>query len=390
MIVKGLKRHKMKICAIICEYNPFHNGHLYQLREAKRLSGADAVLCIMSGNFVQRGEAAIMDKYMRAKHAVQAGADIVIELPTVFATSNAELFAQGAVHILSSIPDVSSLCFGCENADKNAFITAAKQLNNEPKNISLKIKENIAIGMSYAKARAIAWENHINCTLLSSPNNILGIEYTKALLATKSHIEILPIARIGAGYHDASLTENYSSATAIRTAIENTTEIENQTPDFVKKDLPKVLNKSLEIIEKYALICRSKEEIASVCDCTEGLENALKKAAKSDAPLIESLTSSRYTASRIRRIALQNLLQIDENFIRQCLSASLYFRILAIKKERLDILSALSQAKFPTILRAHDEDHLDGIGKKCYEKDIFAEEIYSLLYPVTKKKHILI
>ena len=107
----------MKICAIICEYNPFHNGHLYQLREAKRLSEADVVLCIMSGNFVQRGEAAILDKFTRAKHAVWAGADAVIELPSVFATSNAELFAKGAIHILSSIPEVSTLCFGCENAD---------------------------------------------------------------------------------------------------------------------------------------------------------------------------------------------------------------------------------------------------------------------------------
>ena len=111
-----MKRIKMKICAIICEYNPFHNGHLYQLKQAKALSNADFLLCIMSGNFVQRGEAAIMEKHMRAKHAVMAGADAVIELPTPFATSNAELFAKGAIHILSSIPNVSTLCFGAEKA----------------------------------------------------------------------------------------------------------------------------------------------------------------------------------------------------------------------------------------------------------------------------------
>ena len=165
----------MKICAIICEYNPFHNGHLYQLREAKRISGADALLCIMSGNFVQRGEAAIMDKFTRAKHAVQAGADVVIELPTLFATSNAELFAKGAIHLLSSIPDVSILCFGCENSNKETLIQTAEKLNNEPKDVSKKIKEYVGNGLSYAKARAKAWDGQIPLELLTSPNNILGI-----------------------------------------------------------------------------------------------------------------------------------------------------------------------------------------------------------------------
>ncbi len=370
----------MKICAIICEYNPFHNGHLYQLREAKRLSGADAILCIMSGNFVQRGEAAIMNKYTRAKHAIQAGADIVIELPTVFATSNAELFAKGAIHILSSIPSVTTLCFGCENADKLAFLKTAELLNNEPIEVSLKLKENISKGMSYAKARALAWENRIDSSLLTSPNNILGIEYTKALLSSHANIEILPIPRIGADYHDSSIQESYSSATAIRNAIENSTDIKNQIPDFVKEDLPKTLNKTLEIIEKYAILIQKKEELANVCDCSEGLENALKKAALSETPLVNNLTSSRYTASRIRRIALQNLLQIHENFIKDCLNAPLYLHILAIRKERQDVLSALSSSIFPTLLRAHDENRLESIGKACYKKDIFSENVYTLLY----------
>jgi len=116
----------MKICAVICEYNPFHNGHAYQLSEAKKRSQADAVLCIMSGNFVQRGESAIVDKFTRAKHAVLGGADAVIELPTIFATSNAELFAKGAISILSSIPDVTTLCFGAETASTEAFLQTAK------------------------------------------------------------------------------------------------------------------------------------------------------------------------------------------------------------------------------------------------------------------------
>ena len=380
----------MKICAIICEYNPFHNGHLYQLREAKRLSGADALLCIMSGNFVQRGEAAIMDKYTRAKHAVLAGADVVIELPTIFATSNAELFAKGAISILSTIPNVDTLCFGAENANKTAFYLAARYLNDEPEEVSQKIKEAVATGVSYAKARAQAWAGFIPLDLLSSPNNILGLEYTRALLAGNSSIQILPIERIGSGYNDDALQENYSSASAIRSAIKDGNKFANNLPDFVTRDLPKILESRLDTLEKYALISRSTQEIASVCDCTEGLENALKKAAIQKETLVELLTSARYTSSRIRRIALQNLLNIPETLIRESLFAPLYLHVLAAKKNRKDVLSSLSQASVPVIIRAHDEDKLDGVSKECFAVDNYAEQVYSLLYNYPTSKNIFI
>lgn len=380
----------MKICAIICEYNPFHNGHLYQLREAKRLSGADALLCIMSGNFVQRGEAAIMDKYTRAKHAVLAGADVVIELPTIFATSNAELFAKGAISILSTIPNVDTLCFGAENANKTAFYLAARYLNDEPEEVSQKIKEAVATGVSYAKARAQAWAGFIPLDLLSSPNNILGLEYTRALLAGNSSIQILPIERIGSGYNDDALQENYSSASAIRSAIKDGNKFANNLPDFVARDLPKILESRLDTLEKYALISRSTQEIASVCDCTEGLENALKKSALHKETLVDSLTSARYTSSRIRRIALQNLLNIPETLIRDSLFAPLYLHVLAAKKDRKDVLSSLSQASVPVIIRAHDEDKLDGVSKECFAVDNYAEQVYSLLYNYPTSKNIFI
>lgn len=380
----------MKICAIICEYNPLHNGHAYQLREAKRLSGADAVLCIMSGNFVQRGEAAIMDKFTRAKHAVLAGADAVIELPTPFATSNAELFAKGAVKILHSIPSVTHLCFGAECANKSAFLSAAAILNDEPLSVSQKIKELTASGLSYAKARAQAYENHIAPALLSSPNNILGLEYTKALLSLSSTIEILPIQRVGGGYKEQKIQECYSSASAIRAAFASGAPLSQALPDFVEKDFPVALENNLEILEKYAILSRSLTEIARVCDCTEGLENALKKAANSAQGLVETLTSARYTSSRIRRIALQNLLNIDETFIRESLHSPLYLRVLAANKARSDVISALSESSFPLIARAHDEDALSGVAKQCFEIDAFAEKTYGLLYNTPKVKSIFV
>lgn len=369
----------MKICAVICEYNPFHKGHQYQLSEAKRRSGADAVLCIMSGNFVQRGEAAIMDKFTRAKHAVLGGADIVIELPTIFATSNAELFAKGAISILSAIPNVTTLCFGAEMDDKDAFLQTASLLNDEPKEISQKIKELTAEGISYAKARATAWQALLPHNLLTSPNNILGVEYTRAILEKNASIDILPIKRMGSDYKDSELSETFSSASAIRAAISVNKDIDTAVPNFVKADLPNQLTDKLDCLEKYAILTRNEAEIASTCDCTEGLENAFKKAALQDKPLVDSLTSTRYTSSRIRRIALQNLLNIEEKLIRQSLQAPLYLRVLAVNKGS-EALSALSKSCLPILARAHDEDGLSGVAKTTYSIDRFAESVYNLLY----------
>lgn len=380
----------MKICAIICEYNPFHNGHLYQLNAARELSGADAVLCLMSGNFVQRGEAAILDKYTRARHALQAGADIVVELPTVFATSNAELFAKGALHLLSAIPAVKTLCFGAENANKTAFTLAAKYLNDEPREVSQAIKTLVSKGASYAKARSQAWAGFIPFDLLSSPNNILGLEYTKAILSLGSAIEILPVQRIGSGYKDEAISNSIPSATAIRAAIKEERSLEDGLPDFVLNDLPNALENRLEILEKYALLSRSESDVAEICDCTEGMENALKRVANTNEPLVQTLTSARYTASRIRRIALQNLLGIRESFIRECLHEPLYLRVLAAKKERNDVLSALGEAAFPCLIRAHDEDKLTGAAQKCFEKDRFSDSVYRLLYDLPLSKHSIL
>ncbi len=389
-IVKEIERNKMKICAIICEYNPFHNGHSYQLREAKCRSGADAVLCIMSGNFVQRGEAAVMDKLTRAKHAVLAGADAVIELPTLFATSNAELFAKGAISILSSIPSVSTLCFGAENADAQAFLLAASSLNCEPSEVSEMLKRNVAAGMSYAKARADAWSGILPQALLNNPNNILGLEYTRAILDKNSNIEILPVQRIGSAYKDEALQENYSSATAIRASIQRGDALSDNLPDFVRSALPNALEDKLDALEKYAILSRPASEIAKTCDCTEGLENALKKAATQDASLVETLTSARYTSSRIRRIALQTLLNIQENTVRECLRSPLYLRVLAVKKERSDLLSALSESPLPLLTRARDEERLDEQAKIAYEIDLFAEKVYALLYKSNPDKNVFI
>ena len=197
----------MKFCAIICEYNPFHNGHKYQLAEARRLSGCDKILCIMSGNFTQRGEAAVFHKYERARHAVENGADAVIELPAAFSVSPAQLFACGAVHILAAIPAVQTLAFGCESGDKESFLRTARATLSESKQFKAALKENMKDGTSYIRAR--------NAALLSS-----GADVDEALLSSPKGVAV---GEIGLDYH-----------------YEGTDEAAQKTFDRLKNEQPQI------------------------------------------------------------------------------------------------------------------------------------------------------
>ncbi len=370
----------MKICAIICEYNPFHNGHAYQIAQAKEKTGADFIVCVMSGNFVQRGESAFLNKYERAKHAVLASADAVVELPTVFATSNAELFAKGGVKIASEI-GADFLSFGVESGKEADFLQAAKTLINEPKEISDKIKEFLNGGESFAKAREKAWAEKFPNGFLLSPNNILGVEYAKAIVENAYPIRLCPIKRTGVEHNANCPQGNFASAKTIREAVgrgEKDT-VKPYLPPFVFQTLENKPKSGLDCAERLALVSRSKEEIKRVLDCTEGLENALKKQAIDfSQDVCAALTSKRYTASRIKRILLQNLLKIDESFVRSCLQDSLYLRLLAVRKEKEELLSFLSK-NAATICRAGDQNALSGIAKECFEKDLYADDVYAVI-----------
>ena len=371
----------MKICAIICEYNPFHNGHKYLIAEAKRQSNADAVLCLMSGNFTQRGEAAVLEKHLRAKHAILSGADIVLELPTVFATSNAEIFAKGAISLLSKIPAVQYLAFGAEFADKETFLQAANALICEPKAVSSTVKALTKSGVGYAEAIATARSKVADERLFSSPNNILGIEYTKAVLAKNSSIEILPIQRLGAGYHDECAKDDFASATAIRKAMreKDLSTMKAFLPSEVANDLQSASEVNLDTFEKLAILRETPQKIAATLDCTEGLENAFLKAASGAISLEEALISPRYTAARIRRIALQNLLNIRKDFVLECLESDLYLHPLAYKQDQTEILSALSKAKIPFLASGIQKSRLNATATKCLAVDELAEKMYATL-----------
>ncbi|MBQ9734389.1 MAG: nucleotidyltransferase family protein, partial [Clostridia bacterium] len=212
----------MKICAIIAEYNPFHLGHLKHIDYVKSTLKADKIIVIMSGNFTQRGDIAVLNKFTRARHAIIAGADAVIELPTVFATANAETFARGAVNIINSLGVVDGLCFGVESGNRESYISLAKELIEESKEFKKILKEKLDGGISLAKAKFETVKtlkgDRFDESLISSPNNVLGLEYTKALLRTKSDIMIYPMHRDG-DHNDTTLKKGETSATSIREVL---------------------------------------------------------------------------------------------------------------------------------------------------------------------------
>lgn len=378
----------MKICFAVCEYNPFHNGHLKHLNYIKNEIKPDYTVLIMSGNFTQRGEIAVMDKYARATHAVKAGADAVLELPTVFATGNAEIFAKGSVKLLGSFKGEHILCFGTESATETSLLKTATLLLKETAEFKTLYKEELKSGITSIRAKVNALERmnsqDLDCQLLQSPNNILGIEYTKAIISQKCSLKIHPILRQGAGYNDENLYDDISSASAIRKATKDglIKKTKSSLPDFVYNDLKAPLPNADDLIF-YSLLKATKNDLKNIIDCTEGLENRIKallKNAESLEELKDKLKTKRYTYSRISRILLSCMLGIKESFIRKCLKNDLYLKVLAINGNKPNLLSTLAKlTKLPLITRKADADKLEGIAKECFEKDVFACDVYNFV-----------
>ena len=352
----------------------------------------------MSGNFTQRGEPAVMDKYTRAKHAIIAGADIVIELPTIFATANAEIFAKGAINIIDGLKDIDGICFGVESGEKQEYLAIAKALLEESKEFKKALKENLDNGLSFAKARYNALEqtnNNLNLCLLSSPNNVLGIEYVKALLTLNSTIEIYPMIREG-DHNDPTLKKGITSATSIREVIK-TGKIKK-----LKKNLPKWTYQDITeypfIFDKLimaSIVKKDSEQLSKILDCTEGLENRIKAFSKDNHTvnaLIEKVLTKRYTRTRIQRILISALLDIDKKLIEGALDSNTYAKVLAIASDTgKDLISTLSKSSvIPLLTRKSDCANLKKWDEKCFSIDIKACELYSLATGVTQNENQMI
>ena len=390
----------MKICAIIAEYNPFHLGHLKQIEYVKNTLGAEKIIVIMSGNFTQRGEVAVLDKFTRAKHAIIAGADLVIELPTVFSISNAEVFANGAINIINSLGVVDSLCFGVESGTKDDYIALAKELAEESKEFKKRLKEKLETGISLAKAKHETIKelgDKFNEQLLSSPNNILGLEYTKALVKANSDIQIFPMLREGgASHNDTKLKKGITSATSIRETIKigKLKALKKNMPSFVHEDLESYPF-DYETLLMASVITTTEDELKRTMDCTEGLENRIKAFSKDNLSveaLVDKVWTKRYTKTRIQRILLANMLDIRESLVRDALDTSLYAKVLAINSDAKNLIPLIcNNSSIPVLTRKSDETLLKKTALKCFEKDVLATHLYSLIsHKKLNEHHMLI
>lgn len=373
----------MKIVGLIAEYNPFHNGHQYHIEKAKEITDADAVIVVMSGNFVQRGTPAIMPKHLRTKMALKAGASVVIELPVCYATGTAEQFAYGAISILNSLGCVDSICFGSECGDIDILSDLAEILCNEPVEYKMYLQDYLRDGLSFpsARQRAIAdiYPSQVFSEILEQPNNILGIEYLKALYRLNSNIKPYTIARISSNYHDTDLQTEFSSATALRQTIssKNFADLYGQIPsnsmtileDNYEIRYPIFAN-DFSILLKYRLLNETKSSLAEYADVSDELANRIYKQRNQFLDFeqfCELLKTKEVTYSRISRALLHILLGIKKL---DCVDIK-YARVLGFRMEDTDVLSQIKDSSpIPLITK------LTQYSDSLLDIDIYTSNLY--------------
>ena len=391
-----------KVLGIIAEYNPFHNGHLYQIEEAKRQTGAEYVVAVISGNFTQRGNTSIVNKWVKTKMALDNGVDIVIELPTLYSVSSAENFAQGAIKILDSLKVVDTLCFGTETEDFAALNNIANVLYNEPREFTSLLSHELSKGVSYPKARDNALMMYLNdikrySNILSGSNNILAIEYLKALKKIKSDIKPFAIKREKVYYNDERIVDEFASSTAIRKMIaeeefRNIRKVMPMSSYMTLKNEIESGNYVIDLVkfEKeilYALRKMTTQEIAQIPDVSEGLENLIKNAANSCNSLLELaniIKSKRYTQTRIQRILVYVLLGITKKDMEMSKKTMPYVRVLGFNEKGREMLSDICKInpkiQMITSVKRFMELNTNKNLREMMLKDIFATNIYTLEY----------
>lgn len=359
----------MNVVGIIAEYNPFHKGHAYQIQKAKEQCGAEFAVVVMNGDFVQRGEPAIFDKYTRTKEALLGGADLIFELPVRFGLSSAGDFAMGGILALNALPFVTHLCFGTETGDLTPLLQAATFLCDEPDSYRTRVKHFVKQGILYPKARslALAAESGLPTETWDSPNNILGLEYCVALQKLHSKIKPFTIRREGQGYHDndTPALSDFPSATFLRKQIRKAGEKENLS----LSDFSSLIGYSLLTAKD---LCRIKDITP---DLSDRIRNELPKYREIN-EFVKTIKNPSLTTGRIKRSFFQCLFDIEKEE-----PVMPYLRVLGMKKEASSLLSQKENASCQILTKlAFDVPKMDDTAKKLFAKDLLASDLYRQVF----------
>jgi predicted nucleotidyltransferase len=377
----------MKILGLIVEYNPFHNGHHYHLQQSKKYADADFTVAIMSGHFLQRGVPALQDKWTRAQQAIDCGVDLVIELPLVYSLNSAEYFAHGAIKLLDRLNIIDEIIFGSEDGSIDHFLTQGKVFAEEPPAFVNALKKYLNQGLSFPKARANAFQDISNQPVIDNkPNNILGVEYAKAIVALDSDITLQTIKRQGTDYFSDTI-ESISSATAIRQFIKN-----HQDLSPLQKTLPQSTYNSLinydrhfvfrddfEDLIFYKLRTIPTEALAQIHDVNEGLENRIVEMAIQSNTLEEliiNIKTKRYTYTRIQRILFKALFNIQHSYKAD---EPRYVRFLGFNQKGMALINRIKEnSPLEVITNLRNFKPKDSIARRMIDLDINATNIYQL------------
>ena len=384
----------MQTAGIIIEYNPLHSGHLYQLEETRRLLGRDtAIVGVMSGDFVQRGDFAIVRRRARAKAAVESGVDLVLELPLPWAVGSAERFADGGVAVLAAAGVVDRLVFGSECGDTAALERIARVLLSEE--FPRVLKTELAEGVSFAAARQRAVERLAtaeDAALLAQPNNILGVEYCKSLLRRESSIRPLTIQRKGTGYHGIELEENLPSATMLRELLRSgerdkalslmAPAMQSAYEEEAGLGRAPVLQETCERAILARLRAMSEEDFAALDEGREGLYHRLYEASRTAASLEEILNAAktkRYARARLRRMVLWAWLGMSPGNFPEEIP---YLRVLAANQTGRELLGRMRKtASLPVVTKPQHVRRLSPEARALFELEARAADLYALAYP---------
>ncbi|MCD8509668.1 MAG: nucleotidyltransferase [Bacillus sp. (in: Bacteria)] len=386
----------MNILGIVVEYNPFHYGHLHHLKASIKETEADITVAVMSGSFLQRGEPALTDKWTRTRMALQAGIDIIIELPYIYSTQKAEIFADGAVSLLNAI-GCNQICFGSESGEVDLFEASVLKVKEHEKELDKEIQNHLKTGVSYPRAFSQAFQSvfrNIDVIDLSQPNNILGFHYVKAIHKLDAAIRPFTVKREKAQYHDKELTTGQiiASATAIRKKLiiegEQLEGIYQYLPPFTLKELKRHLTNQESFVHwenhfpylQYKLLTSSSSELKEIYECEEGLEYRVLKYiehADSFLDLMEKMKTKRYTWTRLQRFFVHTLLNTSKAFMEEhCHPLTpAYIRILGMSEEGQQFLSTRKkELDIPLATRASELNH------PVLHKDTLASQLHSLPY----------